>query len=481
MNAAQYTKTLSAIGHIFFISLIIMCAIFYQERMIPFDSAYYAFKMVAWEDFYIAHGRSISYFSQALPLLALKLNCSLKTFLILFSLSFGLFYYLIYNIIVYGFKNVEAGIFMALSLCLLIRYKFYIGVSETPSSIALAALLIGWMTKNPKSFPYLNPWWDAAIAIGLMLLLCMGHPMIVMPLLIFLGFDLVYNKKWLQSTHWTIIIATCLTFYFKFQNIQTSSYEGGRLSILEDGPEVIANLQDYYIYQIVIRYIETDFHLPFALFITLIGILLWQKRVLSAIFMLSTSALLFCIIMISCSYVNGPIYSLVDGYFGYLGMAWSVLIFYVVIKNNSHHWLSLAAIVLILTFSVSRIYSKKTFFQNRLHQINAWINNSKTADKRKFLLHAHYYNWKQMWYPWAIPFETLFLSALENPNEATTIFIRRWDDHFVDKIPKEQEVFLGPHFNPYEFSMEDLNGQYFRLHDKDEQYEYIGKKEKFGE
>lgn len=467
----KYDLYLQVAGHLFFLSFILMSLVFYQERMIAFDSGYYAFKLLVESDFYIAHERTISYASQWLPLWGLKAGVSLKTFLVLYSLSFMLFYYLIYNIIVYGFKNTAAGIFMALSLCLLMRYKYYIGVSETPSTIALAALFIGWQTKDVEKFPHLPIWRNTLIAITLMALLFTGHPMIVMPLLIFLGFDLIYHKKWLDFHNWLVIGATLVVFMFRFASIAGAGYEGGKISILSEGPKVLMNLQDYYVSTIVIDYFNRDFHVASILFLILVGVLLYQKRWLSALFISGTSVLLLAIIMVTCSYINGPIYSLIDGYFGYLGMAWSVLILYVLIKNTSYRWLSLMTIIFLLTFSVHRIYVKHDFFTKRLDFMNTLIEQGRGEVHQKFLLHAKYYDWNEMWYQWAISIESLLLSAEESPEKAVSIYVSGWDDQFLEKLKDNGHLFLGPQFNPREYPLNSLPSQYFQL--KKEQYQYI--------
>ncbi|MCP4021048.1 MAG: hypothetical protein GY729_04335 [Desulfobacteraceae bacterium] len=181
----NYDRTLQIIGHVFFLILLLMGAVFFRERLLNFDSAFYSFSMLYYDDFYIAHDRYISYATQWIPLLALKLGCSLKTFLVLYSISLILLHYVIYNILVYGFKNTAAGIFLALSLVLAMRYKFYAGIAEVTASIGLLALFIGWVTKEKDQFPSLKKWQDSLIALLLIGILTTGHPAIAMPLLYF--------------------------------------------------------------------------------------------------------------------------------------------------------------------------------------------------------------------------------------------------------------------------------------------------------
>ncbi|MEL6721549.1 MAG: hypothetical protein AAFP82_22820, partial [Bacteroidota bacterium] len=232
LSSKTYRLSLQVLGHIFFGILILWSIIFYKERMLHFDSAYYTFNLLYSQDFYIAHGRTISYASQLMPLLAMKLGWSLKAVLIVYSMSFMLLFYGIYNLIVYGFRNVEGGLFLALAVSLTIRYKFYAGISEVFFSLALAALLIGWLTKNRDLFHRLTAWQNLLVGIILVLLLTTGHPIIILPVLSFFAFDICYNNRWKDLYNWGLVAFSVGVFYYRFSKIQTDtgSYESNRFN-----------------------------------------------------------------------------------------------------------------------------------------------------------------------------------------------------------------------------------------------------------
>ncbi|MEO0875344.1 MAG: hypothetical protein AAFY48_12130, partial [Bacteroidota bacterium] len=101
-------------GHFYFLAMLVLSIVYYQERMLAMDTAYYTFKVIVHESFFAGHGRTMSYVPQIFPLLAMKLGWSLKGVIMAYSAGIVLCYYAAYNIIVYLFRNPQAGILLAL-------------------------------------------------------------------------------------------------------------------------------------------------------------------------------------------------------------------------------------------------------------------------------------------------------------------------------------------------------------------------------
>ncbi|MEM9886550.1 MAG: hypothetical protein AAF849_11715 [Bacteroidota bacterium] len=428
-SAKQYRLALLLLGHSFFATLIIWSIVFYKERMLHFDSAYYAFNILYSGDFYIAHGRTVSYASQLLPLLALKMGWSLKTFLILYSCSFMLLFYGIYNLIVYGFKNVEGGIFLALAVSLMVRYKFYAGISEVYFSLAIAALLIAWLTKDRDRFYRLTSWQNLLIGMGLVLLLTTGHPIIVLPVLSFFAFDVCYNKRWKDRYNWGLIIFTLGIFYRRFSKIQadTGSYESNRFNNAFAQLEEFWTLFDLKIWEILKWYFETQYAFPIILSSLLILVLLFRKKILSSLVLLLSVAALVAMIMVTYSYVNGKIYAMIDGYIGLIGLVLAIPIFFVVLKSKQY-FLSTLLITILLIFNLHRIYGTREFFQKRQVLIEKMVEDNAKVDQRKLVLRMQDFIWDKFWYPWALPYESLLLSSIDAPEKAASIYVPKWND-----------------------------------------------------
>src|ERR1043166_9260095 len=92
----QAFKIINRIGHLFFVIYYIYSLIFYIERSVPYDAAFVNFKLILANTFNIEHGRWGEFYTMLLPLLGIWTGCSLKTFLVLYSLSFAIWNYIFF-------------------------------------------------------------------------------------------------------------------------------------------------------------------------------------------------------------------------------------------------------------------------------------------------------------------------------------------------------------------------------------------------
>ncbi len=443
LTPRRYQKVLLLLGHLFFGILIVYSLVFYKERMLHFDSAYYAFNMLYDSDFYIAHGRTVSYASQLLPLLVLKMGGSLQTFLMVFSLSFMLLFYGMFCLIVYGFKNVEGGIFLALAVSTMVRFKFYAAISEVYFSLALAALLIGWLTKNNERFSKWKLWQHSLVTLLLILLLTTGHPIIVLPVMSFLAVDLVYHRRWKDLYHWSTIAFTALVFYFRFRSIRSEegSYESNRLEQILVQLEDWQSLLELNIWTISKWYFETQYALPVVFFLILLIVMIVQRHWWSALVLLLSSLGIVLVVLLSFAYVNGKIYAMIDGYVGLLGIIFAIPILYIVLRSK-YRFLSVSIVTFLLVFNLHRIYGTRTFFQKREALLTELVELNAQPDQRKLVLRLQDFIWDKFWYPWTLPYETLLLSSIAAPEQAATIYVAGWNEQ-EEKWSKFPEKLLG--------------------------------------
>src|SRR5690606_38033451 len=115
-----------------------------------------------------------------------------------------------------------------------------------------------------EKFPRLQNWQDWLVSLIIVLLFFTAHPVIAVPVFTFLAFDVIYNKKWLNGGNWLLIAAAAGVFYIRFTGISENSYEGSKLSILENSEEVLSHAQDYKVWHIIKWYFETQYALPAA-------------------------------------------------------------------------------------------------------------------------------------------------------------------------------------------------------------------------
>lgn len=456
LSKQHYHLILQGIGHVFFWILIAWSIVFYKERMLNFDSAYYCFNILRTGEFFLPHDRTINYASQWLPLLGMKMGWSLKTFLMVYSASFLVLHYGVYNLIVYGFKHVEGGIFLALCMCLTTRYKFYSGISEIYFSLVLAALLIAWLSKNKALFPNLTSLQNLLIASAITLLCTTAHPIIVLPILAFLGFDWFYNKRWFDGWNWGIIAIVLAAFGYRFWAIKGNSYEGNRLGNAWAQFEALYTPTEFRSWHIIKYFLETEYTIPAAVFLILVGILFWQRKILSGLFLLLCTGLLLVLVFVTYSYLTSDTYFMIDGYLGLIGVVWAIPMLFVVLKSKQHWW-GLVLSVGLLSFGLQRTYSKHTFFTERLEYLSYLMEKNGNDTQGKLTMQVQSFDWSKTWLRWSIPYETLLLSSINSPADTRTVYVADWDADMETLLKFSNKLLDEGHL------ISNLPSQYFQL------------------
>ncbi len=457
----RYDRALVIIGHVFFGLQLIMSLIYYKERLLSFDAANYTFQLIYFEDFYIGHDRWISAPTQLLPLLAIKLGASLKVILMSYSASFILFYYVLFNLMVYGLRQARVGVFLALSLCLAMRYKFYGPVGEVILSIGMVGLLQAWLWRERADFSW-PAWvhWSLGLGITAMIVFA-GHPFAALAVFYLLGFEMIAQRRWKDGQTWAMIALALVGYGRKYISLQAEgSYEAGQMDNLQESFAMLSQFNTYYVFDRISWFFETEYAFPFAIFLIVVGVLCWKRHWLLALFILASHLAMLAAIMIAFAYLNDPIYILLDGYLSHLGIIWSLPIVYVFCQEKK--WWSLALLVILLGFGLDRIHEKKAFFQERLGLLEGLLETNVTTQDRKLLHHIDHFDWGKMWMPWAVGVETLMLTALEGPESAATLYFKQ---HLQDEDDQLQDpnLFLGVHYSPFIFESDSLPKHLFQL------------------
>ncbi len=117
------------IGHLFSLVMIALAALLYQERL-AIDTAYYLFQVINHEVFRVECGRIILAVGQILPLIAVKLGMSMDNVLLACSLNPPIYYYIFFNIFLYGFRNVGFALVMVITQLVGLSYGYFTPMFE---------------------------------------------------------------------------------------------------------------------------------------------------------------------------------------------------------------------------------------------------------------------------------------------------------------------------------------------------------------
>ncbi len=413
-------RILLVCGHLFFLVLILCCLFLYQERLLAFDTAYYTFHLLTYEEFFIKHGRYISYLTQWVPLLGIHLHWPLPSVFSSFSVSFYIWFYLFFILISHGFRSISGGTLLVFALCLGMRYKFFAAISEITFAIAIAALLIAWLANRPARWQ-LGP--IDFLIVGLCLLGLFGaHLAVFVPIAAFLIFQRLYEWDWMNWKQWVMPMLIFGVLALKFFFVQGDSYESDKMSALFD-PNLIKDLYenpgDYFIYTALKSYLIREY-LP--LLIAFLGSVVWlfsKGKTGAGILILLTAMAWLGSIILTYSYLRGPVYIMLDGYLAVFGLIAGIPFYYFLKENRQTTW-AIAAVGLIV-FSTIRMVEKRHFYRQRLTHIQGTF--ALHPEETKLLVPQSLFEWDVMWYPYEIPHESLMLTALDGPETCKTIFI----------------------------------------------------------
>ena len=431
-----------------------MCFLFYQERLLNNDAGYYSFHVVNYEEYFVKHGRYISYFTQSLSLILIKLGASLKAALVAYSVSSALWFYGLFLITVYWLKNPRGGLFILLSLILTMRYKFYAGHTEITFAIAVACFLIVWIVGDKSHF---SKWKSPYTLIGTIILtawLTIIHPIIVVPLFMVLGFFFLFNEEYKDKWYWFNLIAIASMFATRFVFVAKDGYESEKMGLLSD-LSVFTDPSQFYVYKIMVDYLESYIVISMVVFaLALIGLLL-KRKIIQVAYMLFCMFILSVIIIMTHSYLNGNIYIMIDGYIAMYGMIIALCLFYFY-ELYSNYIKSFVPIVLLLVATSSiKIYKKHSFYENRLDNYKQLLKEQSTFGVSKIFLPYNMHDWDQFWFPYEIPLESLMISTLDENTPEGTIFVDDQNRGF-DKVTQPQKQFIAFYSNI------PLNPRYFK-------------------
>lgn len=449
-----------AAGHLYFLVMLLFAVVYFEERMLAMDTAYYAYKLIVHEEFYTGHHRYISYIPQVFPLLVMKLGGSLKAVLIAYSAGFILFYYAAYAVIVHLFRNPKAGILLAFALGLTVRYKFYGPVGEVVLSMVPLCLLSGWMSKPKDVFAKWPAWLDVAIGLLLGCFLLTGHPFITISTALSIGFLLLWQKEWRNPRFWLITLGTGILLFVKFVLEEHNDYEAERASRMEEAWTVLSNLSDYHISSVLLRYFDMQYHLPFIVFIICLISLVFAKRIGIALYALLSFLVVLAVVVIMHAYLTSHIFIMLDGYLAHLGLFWGlpIAMYWV---SEKRPWM-LLLIGGLLVFSLARIHDSRAFFAKRLAYLRTVLAEETSEEQPKAVAYFTDMNYEKLWIGWAMGVETLLISSLDGPAGTRNIYLADKPGDLEGRFD-EPDLFLSVPFGPEFVKRKDLPKQYFAL------------------
>jgi hypothetical protein len=430
----------------------------YRERMLFIDPAWVTFNIINTKTFSFSEHRYGAFITQLFPLAGTYLGLSIKTILILYALSFYLFYATVAFLTGTVFKQPWLTILLALYLTLFVSDSYYWPNNEVHQGIAWMCLFLGYylfLSKESikkKSFHYVLLFLLAFLAIS-----C--HLLVIVPL-IFLWIFIHKEHSlptWVRNRH-VITVSLIITFWIVVRYLLSTSgwYDSVKLSgINEVSFYRLRTILQTGQAQSFIVLLLNNYWLAILVFAGSCWVL-WRKRdfIGLAILLIFTGGY-FCLICLTFPEAyNRDLRFYMESEW----MAWTIIISYPLIIFLSKTTSNYFPILLLLLFSVRLLYifNSYDFFHARYKRLEVTLAALQKAHIKKAIMIKEE-NAAKDWFimDWGLPIETMLLSGIQGQQILTTL--KMVHDNQTHNIPSTDSFHSCFRIQP----IAQLNKQYF--------------------
>jgi hypothetical protein len=488
-------RFITLLGHLTFAVLFILSIVFYKERMLFSDMAYYTFKMLLSGDFVVQHKRFVGILPQILPLLAIKAALPLKFVLLIYSISMILFNYIAFIYCWHWLKSSAYALIILFLSIGLYTDAFYWCSSELPLGVVLAAVIFA-IADSRKSFAAMHRL-DKILLFGLMPFSIFAHPLAMFPLIFGFIFVLVlqkagttnnnepqdekhdephdekhnkYEEQFSEMRYWIGFVLVCLialkVFAISLSPYEIESSKQAKLLLFEFLKKPFAAP----VFSLVgIAFLTKYYLLP--LFFTIISFFyIKNKNWLKALVFVGATLGLFTLIHLSNAKCMFGFY--IENFYIVLAfcLALPVVVDWLPSLKIQPQFL-LSGIALVVVLRLASITMAHDVFTERLDFLTTLLAKSKAWNGTKFAMDSKdALPQDKMLLDWGAPYETLLLSAMASPKQPATVFINS-NPHSNDwAFQSQANSFVGAfEITPYK----DFPKQYFQF--EDEKYQFIDK------
>lgn len=408
--------------------LVIGALVFWKERMLLCDAPHIAFRIINEQALQIQQFRYGAFITQSVPLLACKLHLPLQTVLMLYSLGFNLFYFLIAAVLVFRFKTYGLAVLMGFYYTLFASDTFYWTNNEVHQGIAWMFLCFGYIFSPGKQRSF--------APVALMLLLVGGlaiitHPLVLIPFVFLWGFFLIDRSQWEFTRQQTIALTSIVVILVIAKLIISktiASYDSsmmagvGSLSLKSIGEALTSDMA----LELLKNTVKNFWIIPVLFVLGIVALLKYKKHLLAAY------TALFCIayFVAVCMTFKGYLAFYTESELMAAAIiATAPFVYFVLPQLKEKQALLLVVIIFLIRLAYIGVSSQK--FTNRVGALNKLLQHMQRDNIAKLALLKDEDRVDPIWMlDWGVPVESIMLSALNGDT------VQR---HFIILKPGEEE------------------------------------------
>ena len=452
MHLTSFYKRL---GYLTWLAMLALAVVFYQERAFFMDAGFQLFNMINEECIQIYHYRFITAVPQIIPYLLMKINAPLWVLAMTFSISYILFFLLIYHILIRYLKNIELGWVLIFLFTLISLDTFYHMQSEFYLGLSLLVLSFGIILQNAD----LRLKWQFPVLFILLFTVGFSHKLSLI-FFIFLWLFFLLNKKELRHRRYYFLLILFFAITV-FKSIYfTNWYEAAKQvdfknHFLEHFPN-FHTLPSNMVF--LKRCIFHYYMLPVLLSaVSFFYILKKQWLKLAMIWAFTIGFIL--LYNISDTKAANRFYSEVSYLPAIIFVTVPFLFDMIPTLIKKARWLP-ALFIGAMVLRIATITVNHQVFENNFNWIKKQLDKSEKLNTNRLLIKKEKAPLDTILMEWGVPFTAMHLSAIKQPKHAKTILIMPDFNWYNDKI-NEEDLFFSPFHRV--FKNEELNNQYYNL------------------
>jgi hypothetical protein len=458
----KYQKINDLLTHLAFCIWAVLALCFFQERIYS-DSGFYLSKVITYESFWVELSRFLLVFSEWLPLLCIKLGCSLKTILIAYSLGHVLFCYGIYWLGRYRWENHQIGWFLIAIQTLGILHGFcapgfelyYVG-----SLMGLFAVILDYSKTSKRQYIYLFSLTFVIVVNYLLASWIIGG-------LLLLHFSKHQFKDW--KKYLGITIAIFLSFAFK-KLLTTHSYEIAKME------QFVLNLTERtYGWNDYIKPLLSFYGLYYkelcGIALITFGLYLRERRYFTAVGYVTFLIITQYIIALTYPGIRHSRYQ-EQCYYPLIFVACLPLILHLS-KDFVAKWKWIFSIGMfgLIVYRFVLISIEIEPFTHRVNYMHRVIAAAQKMEGNKFIMHEDWWNPTFCGLSFTLGMESMLLSGL-NPEQKTIQIIRDtewlWQDSANVRTLQDSNLYLFTYRSFYDrtdsiYQHKEVNTKYFNF------------------
>lgn len=442
-------KIIDILSHLFFLLLFIL-AFFYREERLISDASYYFFRVVNNESFWVEHDRYILILSQVAPWIGSNLGLELSNVVLISSLGHVFFFYSIYLISRYVFREVYAGLILLSIQLLGITSGFFVPMFEFYYAMGLLVLFNVVFKKSKHPLRHL-------VLIVLAFFIITAHFYAILLLIYSLLFHAFENKDFKLKKY--VPYAILIALFMLLKPLVISSYEKEKTSYFLYS--LSHNTYDFNYLKLWLNYIYTHYWDWALLVFLIISTMLYKKKYL--LFTGFLVSLLGLIVMVNVSDYGFDVSRYKEQVnFSLMFITGFTFVYCLSILSPSVYKYSLLAIVsLVFIFRLYSIKEEGRQFTDRLDEMKQIMNKAQETEGTKFVINSEELKYDPNW---SYPVESLIFSAIHNKK---CVSIVTEDDYYFEenneKIKPSQYLFRRWEV----YGLTRLNERYFGLDDSE--------------